>query len=159
MAQDALLKAYRSFHTYQKRSSLSTWLYSVTRSVCIDWYRRQRSARTPQTSELSDEHCDPGDSQQHLLEKKSEAERLWKAIHQLSAEFRLPLVMADVEGLAYEEIAQLESIPVGTVRSRLSRARRKLADLYREVGECVPAPAYNAPATMALGGHVRGVYR
>lgn len=130
VAQDSLLKAYRSFHTYEARSAISTWLYSVTRSVCNDWYRRKRSSRATDTTELSPEQSDTADTQEYLLEQKSEVERLWQAIHTLPEEFRVPLVLSDVEGLAYEEIARMESIPIGTVRSRLSRARRKLSDLF-----------------------------
>lgn len=156
VAQDALLKAYRSFHTYRARASLLTWLYAVTRSACHDWYRRRRVAMSTNTTELSPDQRDMAEGQEHLLERKTEVERLWAAIHQLPQEFRVPLVLSDVEGLSYEEISQLECIPMGTVRSRLWRARRKLCELMEgaEPGAtgADSAPPREAASTRSLGG-------
>ena len=130
LAQEALLKAFRAIGSFEGRASLSTWLYSVTRSVCYDHYR-SKLAHARESEDSLDEHAEmapeaPHDTPDGLLERKDDAEQLWRAIKRLPAEFRVPLVLFEIEGLAYEEIAKVEAVPIGTVRSRLSRARQQL---------------------------------
>jgi RNA polymerase sigma-70 factor, ECF subfamily len=141
LAQEALFKAYRAIGSFEGRASLATWLYSVTRSVCLDHYRGKlahaRSAEDP-----LEDHAENAPASQAgpdgLLEAKGEAERLWQALKMLPAEFRVPLVLFEIEGLAYEEIARIESVPIGTIRSRLSRGRQQLKALLAQV-EPLPA--------------------
>jgi RNA polymerase sigma-70 factor (ECF subfamily) len=152
LAQDALLKAYRSLHTFREGTFLGPWLYSVTRSVCHDWYRQSRGKGRPREVELDEERelaADPSEfDQQQLLLVKDDAERLWAAIRTLEPTFRVPLVLFDIEGLSYEEIARVEQIPVGTVRSRLSRARQRLAALLGEAdSDSLTAGTYSGPAS------------
>ena len=126
IAQEALLKAFRAFPTFDGRASLSTWLYTVARSASVDWHRSrlgqaaQRENPLPSTHPASlpcpDESC----GQQQLRE------RLWQAIQTLDERQRVPLVLYEIEGLSYDEIAAIENVPVGTIRSRLSRARQEL---------------------------------
>jgi RNA polymerase sigma-70 factor (ECF subfamily) len=103
--------------------------------VCHDAYRQQRSRGRDgevEFDEARDGHQqlqpDPGE----LLEAKNDAERLWCAIRSLEPTFRIPLVLFDIEGLPYEQIARIEGVPVGTVRSRLSRARERLGQILTE---------------------------
>jgi RNA polymerase sigma-70 factor (ECF subfamily) len=135
LAQDALLKAYRSLQGPSEIKNLEAWLYSVTRSVCHDAYR-QRLSRGRDGEVEFDERRDGQELQQRdpdqLLEAKSDAERLWCAIRSLEPTFRIPLVLFDIEGLAYEQVARIEGVPVGTVRSRLSRARQRLAQILSQ---------------------------
>jgi RNA polymerase sigma-70 factor (ECF subfamily) len=132
LAQEALLKAYRSLQGGSEVKNFEAWLYSVTRSVCHDAYRQRRS-RGRDTEVEFDEHRDGQEQMQpgpdELLQAKTEAERLWCAIRALEPTFRIPLVLFDIEGLPYEQIARIEGVPVGTVRSRLSRARQRLAQI------------------------------
>lgn len=132
LAQEALLKAYRSLQGAAELRNFEAWLYSVTRSVCHDAYR-QRKSRGRQGEVEFDEQRDvadcPAPSADELFEAKSDAERLWAAIRALEPTFRIPLVLFDIEGLPYEQVARIEGIPVGTVRSRLSRARQRLAQI------------------------------
>jgi len=129
LAQEALLKAYRSLGGFRGDAKLTTWLYAVTRSVGLDSLRsrpeRERRLEAPLEPSLPAEE----DDQEALLAGKDEAERLWAALRRLDPEFRVALVLSDVEGLTYEEIAEVEGIPVGTVRSRISRGRAHLLDL------------------------------
>ena len=129
LAQEALLKAYRSLKTF-RGGSLTSWLYSVTRSVCHDWYRSRKSRGQLAEVELSEELdlAEPH-GPQSLLHARYESERLWGAIRQLEPKFRVPLVLFEIEGLSYEEVARIEGTPVGTIRSRLSRARKRLLAL------------------------------
>jgi RNA polymerase sigma-70 factor, ECF subfamily len=137
LAQDALLKAFRAISTFEGRSSLATWLYSVTRSVCFDHYRG-KLAHARDVEEPFEEQENGGASAasagpDRLLEMRDEAEQLWRALKRLPAEFRVPLVLYEIEGLGYEEIAHIEAVPIGTIRSRLSRARQQLKALLSDL--------------------------
>lgn len=136
LAQDALLKAYRSLQGASELRNFEAWLYSVTRSVCHDAYRQRRSRGRDAEVEFDEQRdaieanaIDPDE----LLQAKSDAERLWAAIRALEPTFRIPLVLFDIEGLPYEQIARIEAVPVGTVRSRLARARQRLAQILAAV--------------------------
>jgi RNA polymerase sigma-70 factor (ECF subfamily) len=140
LAQEALIKAFRSLPRFEQCSALTTWLYTVTRSVCLD-HLRSRAARERQLDDCLDERLiDDSEGQDALLCHKADAEQLWRAIRGLEPEFRAALVLFDIEGLSYEQVAEAERIPVGTVRSRLSRARQRLAAALRPVRTSVPAP-------------------
>jgi RNA polymerase sigma-70 factor, ECF subfamily len=130
LAQDALLKAFRAIAGFEGRSSLSTWLYSVTRNVCFD-HQRGKQARGRGTEEPLDgvDDVDPPSplpGPDRVLETKDDVEQLWRALKLLPSEFRVPLVLFEIEGLEYREIAKIEGVPIGTIRSRLSRARQQL---------------------------------
>lgn len=149
LAQEALLKAYRSLRGAPEVMNLEAWLYSVTRSVCHDAYR-QRRARGRDAEVEFDEQRD-GQELSHptaheLLQQKSESERLWCAIRALEPTFRVPLVLVDIEGLPYEQVARIEGIPVGTVRSRLSRARQRLAEILGR-GDAAGTFSSSAPSS------------
>jgi RNA polymerase sigma-70 factor (ECF subfamily) len=129
IAQEALLKAFRAFSTFDERSTLSTWLYAVARSACVDWHRSRLARAAQREQSLPDLHPPPQGLPDDACAGKQEHERLWGAIRQLPEHARVPLVLFEIEGLSYEEIAALEAVPVGTVRSRLSRARQQLREL------------------------------
>jgi RNA polymerase sigma-70 factor (ECF subfamily) len=130
LAQEALIKAFRAISGFEGRASLATWLYGVTRSVCIDHYRGKLAHARAAEETLEEQgelaQVSPLDGPDRLLEAKHETQRLWRALKLLPAEFRVPLVLFEIEGLAYEEIAKIEGVPIGTIRSRLSRAREQL---------------------------------
>jgi RNA polymerase sigma-70 factor, ECF subfamily len=141
LAQEALLKAYRSLSTFDGTGPIAPWLYAVTRSVCHDWYRAERVRKQKAQVEFKEgQHggeeqaaqSRPG-NQEALLASKDRSEQLWNAIRTLDPIFRIPLVLFDIEGLSYEEVARIERVPVGTVRSRLSRARQRLHVLLEGV--------------------------
>jgi RNA polymerase sigma-70 factor, ECF subfamily len=125
LAQDVFLAAWRGLPRFRGGSSFSTWLFAIARNACIDRARR-RSAR-PHTTPLE---------AYHQLEAPAapggEARRALEAAAELSPPLREALLLRDVQGLSYEEIAELQSIPVGTVRSRLAAARGAVADRLRE---------------------------
>lgn len=127
IAQEALIKAFRSFGTYDQRAALSTWLYTIARSSCIDW-RRSRIGKVRPHEPLDEALPATAPHADEILETKRDAERLWQAIGQVDEKFRVALVLFDIEGASYEEIARIEDVPVGTVRSRLSRARAQLQE-------------------------------
>ncbi|MSR06084.1 MAG: sigma-70 family RNA polymerase sigma factor [Gemmatimonadetes bacterium] len=142
LVQDAMLKALRSWEQYQPGTNLRAWLLTILRNTFINDYRREK-ARGPtvdladaETFRLFDEVGDR-DPEGRFFDQIVDDEVL-RAIDQLPEEFRETLVLSDVEGLPYQEISTITKVPVGTVKSRLFRARRalqsKLYDYAVEMG-------------------------
>lgn len=129
LAQEALIKAFRSFQTFDGRSSLSTWLYTVARSVYLDSLRSRRHHEQSREVEFDDERRDSSPNQELMLARHESRTRLWAAIRKLEEPFRVALVLADIEELDYQEIAAIEGVAVGTVKSRVSRARTRLFEM------------------------------
>ena len=132
LAQEALLKAFRSLGSFEGRAQFGTWLYTVTRSVCQDHYRGRAARERRREDPLPDDASEaPGSSPLQpdaLLSRKDDAERLWLHVKALPPAFRVPLVLYEIEGMAYEDIAKIERVPICTIRSRLSRAREQLRE-------------------------------
>lgn len=132
MAQEALLKAFLSLPSFRGDSSFGTWLHRITTNVCLDEYRRrQRRPRVvdirPQGDELEEvDWPDPQPGPEAVVLRKEHRAELERALLSLPDEFRVPLVLRDVEGLSYADISQALQIPEGTVKSRLHRARMAL---------------------------------
>jgi RNA polymerase sigma-70 factor, ECF subfamily len=137
LAQEALIKVYRSLRGYRFESSFSTWLYRVTKNCFMDGQRsagsRERAAAVVAQGANSDQAAQAlATSPDVLLLRAEERARLWTAIEGISLEFRTVLVLCDVEGFGVGEVAAIEKLPEGTVKSRLHRGRAQLARLLRE---------------------------
>jgi RNA polymerase sigma-70 factor (ECF subfamily) len=128
ITQEALLRAFRAIAKFDGRSSLSTWLHVVARNACADWQRSQMS-RGAQHEPLVSSHPADNEANDEAAANKQQAARLWSALQQLDERSRVPLVLFELDGLSYDEIATQEGVPVGTIRSRLSRARQHLRGL------------------------------
>lgn len=137
VAQEVFIKAYRHLESFRGASSFSTWLYRITTNLCIDRVRAKK--RRPQSAYSLDEPIDrEEDSGKREIadltfEPSGQIERdeLRLQVRQTMAEMpekqRSVLVMCDLQGMAYEEIAQVLGCPIGTVKSRLFHARADLA--------------------------------
>ena len=145
-AQDAFLKAYASLATFRGESRFSVWLYRLTNNVCIDLLRRRRDAVPLQTEDdegsetelpLPDERWDP----EALAQRAEDVRAVRAAIAALPADCREILTLREIGGLSYEELAASLGLELGTVRSRLNRARKKLADELMKSGNFSSAPA------------------
>jgi RNA polymerase sigma-70 factor (ECF subfamily) len=137
--QEACVRAWRAFDRYRGGDSRA-WLLTIVRNVCYSHLRQIR--REPEVEEFSDESHGTGDvlaetKAVEWLEAKSEA--LHQALERLPAEFREVIVLHEIEGLPYREIAVVADIPLGTVMSRLARARKKL-----QMELCEPTPKESA---------------
>ncbi|MBW2493465.1 MAG: sigma-70 family RNA polymerase sigma factor, partial [Deltaproteobacteria bacterium] len=143
--QEAFLKAYRSLDRFEGRSSFYTWFYRVVMNLCIDAKRRQPAGRTVEWDEARARETpvgtgldavDPARQQAEGpagdLERAELRETLQRAIEKLPDDARQTLVLREVDGLKYSEIAKLLGIPKGTVMSRLHHARRRLRALLSE---------------------------
>jgi RNA polymerase sigma-70 factor (ECF subfamily) len=130
--QDAYLRAYRSFTRFRGGDGRS-WLLTIVRNVC---YSRLRTTRAQPAVEPFDEELHPaGRNDSGNTWGQIKTELLPQALAQLEPEFREVIVLHHIEGLAYREIAEIVSVPIGTVMSRLSRARAKLE---RELSTLAP---------------------
>lgn len=133
-AQEAFVKIYRNIGGFKGKSSLSTWIYRIVLNVCNDALRkRQRSAVTVSLSAPSQEDdekdmeiTDDAPSPEELLELSERQRAVRLAISELSAEYKEIITLSDIEGLSYEEMANILKCPIGTVKSRLNRARNAL---------------------------------
>ena len=150
--QDAFLKAYSALPRFQGRSSFYTWLYRLVMNQCLDLKRREKSDRhvewedggvaesalnTPPPPEVSGVRFAPAAS----LMRQELRERIAEAIERLPEGPRETLILREVDGLSYAEIAKAQGIPKGTVMSRLHYARKQLQSHLIELGVAAGAHA------------------
>jgi RNA polymerase sigma factor (sigma-70 family) len=129
VVQEAYLRAFRFFDTFRGGNSRS-WLLRIVRNAFYEWLKRNgRGERvTPFVEELHDTPEETATPDAQLLQK-ADHEVLHRAIAELPAEFRETLILRELEGLSYREIAEIAEVPLGTVMSRLARAREHLRAL------------------------------
>jgi RNA polymerase sigma-70 factor (ECF subfamily) len=135
LAQDALLKAYKSLRLYRYQSAFATWLYTVVRSSFLDAAKsrvaRQRSLEDPIEARAALSPA-PDPLPDERLAQEQARQRVWEALRRIPVEFRTAIVLFDIEGRTYDEVAAIEAVPVGTVKSRLSRGRSHLKRALEE---------------------------
>ena len=132
LVQETIAKAFRSFHQYRPGTNLKAWLYRILHTTYISMYRKAQ--RRPQESlqeeiddfSFYDEVARAGGSAEREVLEALTADEVKQAMADLPEPFRLAVYLADVEGFAYKEIAEIMDTPVGTVMSRLHRGRKAL---------------------------------
>ncbi len=132
LAQDVFVRLYHSMEQYQPGRSFKTWLNSLARNLCIDHYRKRKKDRRlvdKPVDEFYDlpSHEAPTD---HKLEKRERREILMRALDTLGPASRDAIVMKDFQNMSLEEMSRMLGLPIGTVKSRISRAR---VDLGRAI--------------------------
>jgi RNA polymerase sigma-70 factor, ECF subfamily len=142
LVQETYLKAYKAFHSFKQGTNLKAWLYRIMTNTYINSYRKkQRQPAQQLTEEITDyqlyttsSHDSTGlESAEVLALENLPNGDIVDALNQLSDDYRLVVYLADVEGLAYKEIAEAMGTPLGTVMSRLHRGRKQLRGLLKEV--------------------------
>lgn len=136
MAQESLIKMYRSIGRFRGESSFSSWVYRLTVNTCLDGLRKRKknvislegsmeagASYTEEANETPEEHA-------LRIEKKEDIQR---AINMLSPDHKSVIILRDIGGLSYEEISSCLSVSVGTVKSRINRGRQKLKELLINV--------------------------
>lgn len=132
-AQEALVRAFKNLQGFRGQCSFKTWLQHIIANVCRDALRRQRrrpviSLDSLQDNENSSWELPDGNtnSPEEIVINREEGDYLHKLIQSLSPEYRMVVIMRDVQGFSYDEIAKRLNCSVGTIKSRLSRARQNL---------------------------------
>jgi RNA polymerase sigma-70 factor (ECF subfamily) len=145
LVQETYLKAYRAFNTFQEGTNLKAWLYKILTNTFINSYRSMK--RRPEQTELDEvedlylyrrlgglEAAAAGRSaEEEVLEHFTEGD-IKSALEALPEQFRMAVLLADVEGFSYKEIAEILDVPIGTVMSRLHRGRKALQKALFEFG-------------------------
>jgi RNA polymerase sigma-70 factor (ECF subfamily) len=137
VAQETFVKAYRNLESFRGASAFSTWLYRIATNLCID--RARAKKRRPQSAYSLDEPFDKEEDSggrdvpdetfepSGMVERDELRRRVRETVAEMPEKARAVLVMCDIQGMPYEEIAQALEIPIGTVKSRLFHARADLA--------------------------------
>lgn len=129
--QEALMAIVRGLATFDNRAAFSTWSYRVATNACLDELRRRKRRPTPSMVDEHDGWADKNidDHSPAFDDRLASRDELQDALNELPPEFREPVVLRDVAGLDYADIAETLGIPPGTVRSRIARGRGKLAEI------------------------------
>lgn len=148
LCQEAFLNAWKGLGKFQGDSSFATWLYRLTSNVCIDFLRKEkRRAALSMTVSLDDEEearqaelPDERFSPHVEAERRERRETLRAGLSTLSEEHRKVLILRELEGLSYSEIAQVLGLEEGTVKSRIARARLALRNYLKKQGNFFEPP-------------------
>jgi RNA polymerase sigma-70 factor (ECF subfamily) len=145
--QEAFISAYNHIEGFRGRypSSFKSWLMRIVSNACYDELRRRKRHPTTSIEDFEiDEEANPAlvsdtEGPEAFTEREEMAQAIQDGINTLPSDQRITLVLADVQGFSYQEIAEATDAPLGTVKSRLARARGKLRDYLRDQGELLPA--------------------
>jgi RNA polymerase sigma-70 factor (ECF subfamily) len=129
--QEAMMRAYRYFDSL--RGEPRPWLLAIVRNACFTWLRSNRPAEIAASLEDEKEPASEEDGPEALVARDVDRRLLNEAISALPAQFREALVLRELEDLSYKDIARITDVPIGTVMSRLARARRLLGDSMRVI--------------------------
>ena len=148
-AQEAFLAAWQGLSFFRGDASFSTWLYRLTSNACVDLLRREGRHRSAAGPSLDDEELsldvpDTALSPQDEAERQELREAIDRGLAALSPEHREILILREMHQLSYDEIAEALSLDTGTVKSRISRARRQLRNFLLKDGNFSPPAASKA---------------
>jgi len=143
VVQESFVKAYTKLHGFDSASAFYTWLYRIAINTAIDFLRKRKSRYADSLDDekyseigFEPESKDPAVDPEKVAARHEQARNLKNAIAKLSEKLRTVTILHDVEGLSQEEVAGILKVPVGTVKSRVSRARAELRSILRkQVGE------------------------
>jgi RNA polymerase sigma-70 factor, ECF subfamily len=137
VVQEAFLNAYLSLDSFKGDSQFFTWLYRIAVNTAISLKRKQRAVLSIHAGRNGEGAIEPADSSEfsrpeHAAEQADQEVRIQTALNRLSPEHRAVLVLKDMEGQKYETMAEILQVPIGTIRSRLHRARTELREVLEK---------------------------
>jgi RNA polymerase sigma-70 factor, ECF subfamily len=130
-AQDVFLKAYQNLKAFKPEASLYTWLYRIAVNTCLDYKKRSRPEQAEDESVI-DDLASTDASPEQRYQSKEIGQAIQAALQKLPERLRAAIVLKEIEELSYEEIAAVLDTSLGTVKSRISRAREELRELLRK---------------------------
>ena len=137
--QEAFIKIYRGLPSFNMDSSFDTWVYRIVVNAANDALRKRKKIAALQLVYPDDEEKNPAEEvpdsaplPEEVLENKEHAGYIIDCLNKLDEDHRQVLILRDIQGFSYEEISQMTDCSMGTVKSRISRARRKLKEIYLE---------------------------
>ena len=155
MTQETFIKAYNSLSSFRGDSKFSVWLYRIATNVCLDFLRSRSRKPTVSLSVEDDDGeetqldiADESQSPEQLLERGLTRDAVRRGLKSLSPEYRQILLLREIQGLSYEEIAEALVLEVGTVKSRIFRARKRLCAFLLEDGNI---PEFSASGKLEGG--------
>ena len=141
MTQETFIKAYNSLSSFRGDSKFSVWLYRIATNVCLDFLRSRSRKPTVSLSmedddgeEMQMDVADESQSPEVLLERGLTRDAVRRGLNALPPDYRQILLLREIQGLSYEEISDVLSLEVGTVKSRIFRARKRLCAFLLEDG-------------------------
>lgn len=138
-AQDTFIKAYQKLKDFKPEASLYTWLYRIAVNTCLDYKKKpffeSLFMKADEDEEYIPEAVSEDPSPEKLYESKQLGLALRKGIGKLSLKLRTVIILKEIEGLSYEEIADILEVSTGTVKSRISRARDELKKYFKKITE------------------------
>lgn len=133
VTQEIFIKIYHNLDKFREERNFSSWIFTISKNYCIDYWRKNRK-HLLNKQELDEKISTSRPTPEENLVRESEIEILRKKISQLEPELRVALILRDIQDLSYQEIAERFSIPEGTVKSRINRARLKLTQAFIREG-------------------------
>lgn len=137
ITQEVFLKVYNNIDKFQENSSLSTWIYRITSNVCLDFARKNKNTKiisiTEENAEMINQIADKTIDVEKNVENNELGNELATALNMLDEDSKQVLILREISGLSYGEIADALKLQEGTVKSRISRGRKKLRELILEL--------------------------
>lgn len=136
-AQEVFIRVYKALPGFREQSMLSTWVYRITKNVCLDMIRKNKKQNTVSIDRETDygdgplrmQLEDPGLTPDETAERNELVKKVREGIAKLPEKHRMIIIMRDMQNLSYDEIAKILRCPEGTVKSRINRARNALRDI------------------------------
>jgi RNA polymerase sigma-70 factor (ECF subfamily) len=136
LTQDIFLKLYNSLSKYDFKRNFSAWLLTLTKNYLIDQYRRTKWEKKTR-EDFNDQYLssEAFENPEEGLVIEENKRIIWRGINNLTPEIRIAVILRDIQGKQYDEIAEIMSLPLGTVKSRINRGRLQLAKIVKEKKE------------------------
>ncbi|NSW92293.1 MAG: sigma-70 family RNA polymerase sigma factor [Firmicutes bacterium] len=140
ISQEVFIKVFKSIRNFRQQSSFSTWLYRITTNACLDELRKRKNSKNIisidqvihlENGEVVRQIEDDGPTPESTAERNELKEAVRDAIFQLSNEHKEVIILRDIQGFSYDDIAKIISCPQGTVKSRINRARNMLKEILK----------------------------